>query len=187
MELRRGAPCVRPHPWHRYEVTVVSRGVDECMSVVTVTITEAQFSQTGAGTLTAMQVIGSTDISESKQHCQNTQATTRTRVAMFHPSSSTFHRPQTVEGRANRHTTTVPSIPGSETQKSDLVRSFWATGNRAGNKIFVTYRNESAPASFKWQTLHFIENARKRNAQNNSNCACDDACFVDRNSAVRYE
>jgi hypothetical protein len=23
MELRRGAPCVRPHFWHRYEVTVV--------------------------------------------------------------------------------------------------------------------------------------------------------------------
>jgi hypothetical protein len=100
-ELRRGAPCVRPHFWHRNEVTVLARGVDGCMSVVTVTITEAQFSQTGAGKLRAMQVIGSTDISESKQHCQNTQATTRTRVAMFHPSSSTFHRPQTVEGRGH--------------------------------------------------------------------------------------
>jgi hypothetical protein len=63
------------------------------MSVVTVTIGEAQSSQTGAGNLRAIQVIGSTVISESNV----THATTRTRVAMFHPSSSTSDRPQTVE------------------------------------------------------------------------------------------
>jgi hypothetical protein len=91
MELRRGAPCVRPHPWHRYEVTVVSRGVDGCISVVTVNIAEAQFSQTGAGKLRAMHVIGSTDISESNI----THATTRTRVAMFHQAQP-YRRPSTV-------------------------------------------------------------------------------------------
>jgi hypothetical protein len=53
MELRRGALCVRPRFWHRYEVTVVARGVDE--SVVTDHL-EAQSSQTGAGKIRAMQV-----------------------------------------------------------------------------------------------------------------------------------
>jgi hypothetical protein len=80
MELRRGAPCVRPHFWHRYEVTVVSRGVDGCMSVVTVTIADAQSLQTGAGNLRAMHVIGSTDISESKQHYPRNNAKARRNV-----------------------------------------------------------------------------------------------------------
>ncbi len=65
-ELRRGARCVRPHFWHRYEVAILAREVAGCMSVVTVTIGEAQSSQTGAGNLREMQVIGSTDI--VKQH-----------------------------------------------------------------------------------------------------------------------
>jgi hypothetical protein len=124
MELRRGAPCVRPHFWHGYEVTVVSRGVDGCMSVVTVTIAEAQFSQTGAGNLRAMHVIGSTDISESKQNYPRNNA------------------------KALRNVPSVESGSDREVGPRAFVCGHW---NRAGNKIFVTYRNESAPASFRWQ------------------------------------
>jgi hypothetical protein len=50
-ELRLGAPSVHPHFRHRYEVTVLALGVDGFVSTVTVTIGEAQSSQTGAGYL----------------------------------------------------------------------------------------------------------------------------------------
>lgn len=59
-------------------MTVVAPGVDE--NVVTVTIAEAQSSQTGAGKLREMQIIGSRDISESKQHCPRNNAKARRNV-----------------------------------------------------------------------------------------------------------
>jgi hypothetical protein len=115
------------------------------MSVVTVTIAEAQFSQTGAGNLRAMHVIGSTDISESKQNYPRNNAKARRNVPSVEFNPLTGRRRSDCRG-ANRQMTTIPCIPGSDTEVGPRAFVLWPL--ESGREQDLCYLPERERASF---------------------------------------